>query len=421
MDCGSIVLRYTDPMRRLAATIKRPRVASLGRHPAVWWCFLLFLFLAGCAGTGANRSVNSLAPLQLEGGRTLTLADVESQVQSPDLLATDPAMREFVETYTGGVNSERQRLTMLHRAITGWGALGVEYDALAGGGAREVFYRGSANCLSYAHLFVALAREAGLDASYQWLELKPEWTRMGERIVVRLHVNVSVELRDGHRYMVDIDPRPSRDIAGTRPVSDRQAQALYHSNIAMEALAEGDTGVAWLQGVRALQLAPDMPHLWTNLGAVYRLTGQHREAESSYLHALQLDPWDRSAMNNLVVLYSIEGREADRSYWAERVAVYRDANPYYHAWQGDIAAEEGDWRAALDHYREALALLPEDSALLYSAGIAHYRLDQLEQAVSYLERAVAHASLRSDIETYAYELERVRRDLLVGPMEPEGS
>ncbi len=33
---------------------------------------------------------------------------------------------------------------------------------MAGGGARDVFHRGSANCLSYASLFVALAREADL-------------------------------------------------------------------------------------------------------------------------------------------------------------------------------------------------------------------------------------------------------------------
>ena len=192
-------------------------------------------------------------------------------------------------------------------------------------------------------------------------------------------------------------------------------------NGAMEALAEGNTGEAWLQAVRALQLSPAIPHLWVNVGAVYRFAGQHREAESSYLYALQLDPWDRSAMNNLVVLYGMEGRQEDRDYWEKRVAVYRDANPYYHAWQGDMAAEDGDWRKALEYYREALALLPEDSALLYSAGMAHYRLDQLEQAMGYLERAVEHASLRSDIESYAYELERVRRDMLDEVQQPEGS
>lgn len=391
--------------------MQRPYAAFTSRLIAIAGALFLALSSLGCAGTGAARSVNTLAPLQLEDG-SLTVADVSRRVSTPDLLATDPAMREFVALYTDGISHDRQRLTMLHRAITGRGALGVEYDPLAEGDAREVFYRGSANCLSYAHLFVALAREAGLEASYQWLELRPEWTRMGERIALRMHVNVAVDLNSGERFMVDIAPRPSRDIAGTREISDRQAQALHHSNIAMQALAVEQIGEAWLQVVRALQLGPDMPHLWTNLGAVYRVAGQHREAEASYLYALQLDPWNRSAMNNLVVLYGMEGRDEDRSYWAERVAIYRDANPYYHASLGDQAAERGDWQQALDYYAEALALLPADSTLLHSAGMAHYQLDQLEQAAGYLERALANASLRSEIESYSYELERVKQDMV---------
>jgi Flp pilus assembly protein TadD len=400
-------------MSRLALLIARLQAAPRGRLPAVTGALLLVASLLGCAGTHPARDVADLAPLRL-GQETLTLADVDSRVHTPDLLATDQAMRDFVALYTGGVRSDRQRLTMLHRAVTGSGSLGIEYEAGAGGGARDVFYAGSANCLSYASLFVALAREAGLDASYQWLEVRPQWTRMGERIMVRLHVNVSVNLPGGERYMVDIDPLPSRDIAGSREISDRDARALYHSNIAMEALAEGDTGEAWLQAVRALQLSPEIPHLWVNVGAVYRFAGQHREAESSYLYALQLDPWDRSAMNNLVVLYGMEGRQEDRNYWEKRVAVYRDANPYYHAWQGDMAVERGDWQQALDYYREALDLLPEDASLLYATGMIHYQLDQLQQASAYLQRAMETATLRSDQQSYQLQLDQVRREMLAG-------
>ena len=338
----------------------RGQAARAGRQPSVvgvlWLVPLLFLLTTGCASNNPARHVAELTPLQLPDEQ-LSIADVEQQVTTPDLLATDPAMREFVARYTGGVTSDRQRLLMLHRAVTGQGSLGLEYDPLAGGDAREVFYRGSANCLSYASLFVALAREAGLDASYQWLEMRPQWTRLGERVMLRLHVNVSVDLPQGERYMADIDPLPSRDIAGTRPISDQDAQALYHSNIAMQALAVGNTRTAWLQGVRALQLSPAMSHLWTNLGAVYRAAGQHREAESSYLYALALDPWDRSAMNNLVVLYGLEGRQEQRDYWEQRVVRYREANPYYHAWRGDMALEEGNWRQTVAHYGEALRRL----------------------------------------------------------------
>ena len=373
---------------------------------------LCALLLQACAGLApAGRSVGELPPLQLPD-RTLAVAAVASLAPTPDLLATNQSMRAFVQRYTGGVRSSRQRLMLLHSALIGGGLLDLQYDSTADGTAREVFRRGTANCLSYASLFVALAREAGLDASYQWLEMRPQWSRSGERVMLRLHVNVAVKVGSGRRYVVDLDPLPSRAVSGSRMISDRDAQALYHNNLAMQALAGEDLATAWPHAVRALQLSSRLPYLWLNLGAIYRLAGQHRVAESLYLYALQLDPWDRSAMNNLVVLYTLEGREADRRYWEARVEHYRDANPYYHAWLGDMAGEQGDWRAALRPYRDALQRLPGDSDLLYSTGLIHYRLDDLAAAASYIRRAMEAATLRSEVDTYRLQLQALRRGQL---------
>jgi Flp pilus assembly protein TadD len=388
-------------------------LAAACRWRAIAVC-LLAVSLTACGTTHqASRTVRDLPPLQLEG-RTLSVDAVPGLAPTPDLLAVDDAMRRFVDQYTGDVHGARQRLMMLHRAIKGAGTLNLEYDPFADGTAKEVFHRGTANCLSYANLFVALAREAGLNASYQWLEVRPQWTRMGERLAVRLHVNVMVDLAGREHYMIDIDPLPSREIAGSRRISDRDAQALYHNNIAMEALAANDLEQAWVHEVRALQLSPLIPHLWVNLGAVYRLSGQHGEAERSYLYALELDPWDRSAMNNLVVLYGLEGREKDREYWVQRVERYREFNPYYHAWLGDMAGENGEWRQALSHYQHALELLPEDSRLLFATGVIHYHLDELKDASRYIERAIGAADLRSDIETYRAQLRVVEQARTAG-------
>ena len=370
---------------------------------------LLVALLQACSSTPFSaRHVADLPPLQLED-RTLILEDVARETTTPDLLALDDEMRYFVQLYAGELRSDHQRLMMLHRAVIGTGSLNLEYQPFAGGTAQEVFHRGSANCLSYASLMVALAREAGLDARYQWLEVRPQWTRMGERVMVRLHVNVVVKLQRGHEYMVDIDPLPTRDIAGSREISDEDAQALYHNNIAMDALANEDMQQAWLHAVRALQLSPAEPHLWVNLGAIYRYAGQYAAAEENYLYALELDPWERSAMNNLTVLYGMQGREEEREQWLSKVEYYRNANPYFHAWLGDKAADSGDWHEALQHYEEALDLLPGDSSLLYATGLIYYQLDELQEASGYIERAIEQATLSSELETYRLQLKTLRR------------
>jgi len=375
---------------------------------------LLLLALCACSGQPANRiQLAKLPPLQLED-RQLSLADVPERAATPDLLATNEAMREFVERYAADSRNSRQRLMSLHRAVQGAGTLGIRYDPVAEGTAQQVFARGTANCLSYANLFVALAREAGLDARYQWLEVRPQWTRVGDRVQVGLHVNVVVDLQGGSRYMVDIDPLPARDIAGSREISDADAAALYHSNVAMAALTEGDPGTAWLHAVRALQLSADMPHLWVNLGAIYRQSGQYQAAEDSYLQALALDDWQFSAMSNLAVLYELQGREAERAYWLERVEGYRRNNPYYYADLGDEAAAAGNWQAALGHYQRAIELHPDDSELLFARSMIYYQLDKLQAAAADLKRAIEYATLRSDIDSYQQQLDALRRAGLAG-------
>ncbi len=370
--------------------------------------------LAACASTGSEPvELGRIEPLVLPGER-LEVTEIASRVASPDLLRVDARMREFVQLYTGELGSKRQRLHMLHRAVRSPAVLDLQYDPHAEGSAIEVFYRGTANCLSYANLFVALAREAGLEADYQWLEVRPQWTRLGERVAVSLHVNVVVDTARGEQFMADIDPLESRDITGSRRISDNEATALHHNNIAIEALTKEQLGEAWLQLVRALQLSPDLPLLWVNLGAVYRMAGQHDAAESSYLQALALDEQDRSAMTNLVILYDIQGRTAEREQWAERVARYREANPYYHAWLGEEAAAVGEWASAVRHFERALSLEPADSYLMYAAGTASYRLRDYSAARRYLNRAIEAAALISDQERYREQLALVRRDQLAG-------
>ncbi len=370
---------------------------------------LLALTLCGCASSPVDtRAISDLAPLQFDG-RSLAAARARDHVVRPDLLSLDEPMREFVARYTGDLGNKRARLMSLHQAVRGAGTLNMQYDPFADGTAQEVFHRGTANCLSYANLFIALAREAGLQASYQWQEVRPQWSKVSHQVQIGLHVNVVVKLSGGKRFMVDIDPLPSRDITDSQELTDAEAEALYYNNIAMHALGSEDLENAWYYVVRALQLSPDMPFLWVNLGAVYRNSGQHREAEQSYLQALELDFTQYSAMTNLAVLYGLEGRMEERQYWLDKAAYHRESNPYYHAWQGDEAAAQGDWETALQHYNRAVALLPRDSQLLFARGMIYYRLNNLADAAVNIQKAIELATLHSDLAYYRLQLQEVKK------------
>lgn len=366
-------------------------------------------FLTGCGSVMQSFDPASVAPLQHDG-ELYTVEDALARGPGPDLLAMSDDMRDFVEEYTGGIHNPLNRMMSLHTAVKSPAALGVQYDPFADGSAQQAFERGAANCLSYASLFIALAREAGLQATYQWVNIRPEWSRIGERVALRLHVNVLVRTRDGDEFMVDIDPLQRRQMGSTELISDREAAALFHSNRSMQYLADEQPVAAWQELVQALQLAPKLPHLWVNLGAIYRNTEQYAEAERYYFHALSLDRSDRSAMNNLVVLYELMGRGEEEAYWMDRLERYRNRNPYFHAYQGDLAAEQDDWSAALEHYSQAVKLQPEDSELIYGLAMVEYRLGNFDAATRLIERAIDKASLGVDEYNYRTQLKALREE-----------
>ncbi len=154
----------------------------------------------------------------------------------------------------------------------------------------EAFERRQANCVAFAHLFVALSREVGL-ATYFVMENEPEGIEdHGDlRVVVR---HLAVGHGPPHNMQV-------LDFAGTGPapprrrvevLSDRAALAIYYSNRGAELLLDGklDAAIAWLE--HAVELDTTLRPTRDNLEvALYRraATRRHRPAEQPYLTAAQ--------------------------------------------------------------------------------------------------------------------------------------
>jgi tetratricopeptide (TPR) repeat protein len=361
---------------------------------------LVVLLLSACATQLSIKppKISSLSPLQTPGGELGAVA-AASSVETPDLLGLSPEMRAFVDTYVNQ-RTQFQRLQTLHSSLRSQAFVGMKYDPEAGGTAAEAFDRGSANCLAYAHLFVSMARYAGLNARYLFFNLRPQWARHGDRVALRQHVNVLVELRKGAQYVVDIDPLQRDHIASARRLDDDEAFALYHGNLAMEALLNGEQEQAFSQAVRAIDLGAETDFLWVNLGAIYRRGGQDDAAEQSYLTALQLNPDSGSAMNNLSVLYLAQGDPLRSEQWQSKIAQHRQRNPYYHAYLGGQALEAGDPNQAIEHYRDAIALQDSDADFYYQLARVYFTLHQRPESIRYVEEAIARSRLVGEREEY---------------------
>ncbi len=165
--------------------------------------------------------------------------------------------------------------------------------------------------------------------------------------------------------------------------------ALYHSNLGEMLRLSGRPQEAIASGRRAIELEPNNPQALNNLGIAYFDIEDYASAEQCYRRALALDPVFAEAYSNLGnVLRTTKRLE-------EAVPAYHRAialKPNYAEAYNNLATALRDQKKAAESepiYRKALALRPDDPATLCNLALALMELDREEEAVQILTRSAA--------------------------------
>lgn len=321
---------------------------------------LSVLLAAGCTTAVERQHDTDIGPEQLLSGQPLGFAELPAVPPAKQLLRLDPAMRRFLAEHVDPAASDRTRLSQLVEAIIGGGDFQLEYAADTRTAA-ETFHRRSGNCLSFTNLFVAMAREAGLHAAYQEVDVPPDWTRDGDTLTLNRHINVAVRVGSRRDHVVDFNIDDFHSSYARRRISDERALAHYYNNLGAERLLAGD-----LAGAFALIRAALADHddgfspAWDNLGSLYLRAGYPTYAEAAYRQALSVARWDFVAMSNLLRLYEQQGRLAEADALRERVRIHRLSNPYYRYELAREAFVGGQYEQAIRHLRFALRRKPDE-------------------------------------------------------------
>jgi Flp pilus assembly protein TadD len=236
-------------------------------------------------------------------------------------------------------------------------------------------------------MFVALARQAGLQASFQEVDSPPDWSFRDDAFVLNRHVNVVVDLGRAGEQVVDFNVDDFKASYDRRVVSDERALAHYFNNVAVERLQAADTPAALAYLRKALAHDPDFSPAWTTLGTLYRRAGQAGHAEAAYLRALDADGSDTVAMSNLAALYERDGDLGRAAWYRRRVLAHRDRNPYYHFELGREAVRAGDYDAAIRHVKRAVRAKRNEDQFYFLLSLAYAKKGDTRTAGRYLVRA----------------------------------
>ncbi len=322
-----------------------------------------------------------------------------------EIVAVDDEMRRFLDEHVPQSKSPQDRIDALLDALVRPHGIGLEYDnrSRATRTARETFYAGNGNCISFTNLFVALVRELGFHAYFSEVDDVLGQEQRGEVILNNKHMFATVEIENGH-YEVDFG-RPAGSYRVVHRISDRRAAAHFYNNRGAERLVEADPKGALVYLDEAVEVAPELAAAWINKGVAHRKLGEPELAEVAYRRALSLGDSELAATLNLGFLFRDLGRTEEADALFERVGSYRNRSPYHHFSLGTEAVQEGNLDEAVRRFKQAIRRAPREAELFFALGDAYYRMGEMDPALENMQRALRLAGSKEKREHYARVVE----------------
>jgi tetratricopeptide (TPR) repeat protein len=361
----------------------------------------VLVLLEACAASSVRRS--EISDEELLSGKAL---DASFAVSTPlisidEAFALDDEMHQFVRQISAVGDSSTRVIRLLH-AMKQQGLFSLEYNETATRTVSGTFHEHRGNCLSFTMLFIALAREAGLHARYQLVDVPPQWNLDSDLVVIANHVNAVIDTKSEHDLVVDFNKTNFREEYPARKVDDAYAASLFYTNLGAEALLKRDYAASFTLLREAIRVRPNVASPWVNMGVLYGRQGLFNHAEAAYLKALQIAPQERSALANLVGIYDELGDTVRAAEYRERVRHYQDINPYYHYARAQKAYREAQYEDTLAELKRAIRLRDDESAFYELQGETLTALGRPSEASKSFARATATLRARSLVETEAH-------------------
>lgn len=284
------------------------------------------------------------------------------------------------------------RLKLLVNFMFSTDGLAFEYDGPPTRSVADTYENRKGNCLSFTLLFIALARQAGLNVHAREVHAPLAWRREDNTVFSIGHINAGVRIPN---QFVTVDFEPDLFLAHrlanaprSRNVSDERALAHFYNNRGAELLADGELAEARAHLERALRLEPDFAPALNSLGVLERRTGNLEEAERLFLAVLERDAKNTDILLNLIGLYRSTGDQSALETYQARLNRIRPRDPYFQYEMGRVFEDIGDYDSARRHYARAIRRLSDDDRFHFAMARVHYLSGDFDAAVKAFEQAL---------------------------------
>jgi len=268
------------------------------------------------------------------------------------------------------------------------GGLGIVYDNAYTRTPKEVWRDRKANCLGLTALYVGACKSIGLEVRYGEPLRISRWRRVGATVRFERHVVAVVQGgTPGQELVADFLPEVRRDSLLIAPLEPKRVLALFHSNRAVELMADSNNDEALASAHRSIQVDPNLGVGWNILGVVQRAQGLDADAEASFRKALAVDPKDGAPCGNLENLLRAQGRMEEAQTYRERGLEIRKRDPFFNAFLAEEALGEQQWEEAGRRIKQAIKLLPMEPEFYWIQARVALAQGRTKDAIKALEKA----------------------------------
>ena len=188
--------------------------------------------------------------------------------------------------------------------------------------------------------------------------------------------------------------------------SDMKRKSEAKEKLGNSFLRNGRYHDALKELIEAAELEPNSPTVHFSLAQAYQGIKEHEKAIAHYKKSLQLRPNYPDAWNNLGVSCGALGnydmaieafrRAADDPLYRTRFLAYENIGAAYH--------NKGDFKTAIEYYKKAVEFAPDYSSAYDKMGISYEVLKDWNNALTAYKRA---SELSPDVARYRLGLGRV--------------
>lgn len=382
------------------------------------WLAVCVILITGCSTIIPQKTSSLISasafPTEEEVNRALSGAVfLNTEISSIDLPEEDiftlsEEMRDFLDFYVPRSATDKNKVRSLLRAIVNQGNLGIRYNPFKTFSAQDTFFMREGNCLSFTVMVIALAREVGLNAYFNEVDVPPVWDLQNDSTyVLYKHINAVVNVRRGGKQIIDLNLEEYDANYPQKRISDRHAEAQYYNNRSVEYIYDNN----WFQAFRyirkAISLEPQVGYLWGTLGSVYRRAGFFREAEVAFLQALKHSPDEPVSMSNLERLYRQMGDMEKAELYSSHARAFRLKNPYYLYYLAGQEHQKQNLQSAAEYIDAAIRRNKKDHRFYHLAAIIYQQLGERNRMWKNIMLAKKYATQSDDIAKYNNKLDKL--------------